>query len=69
MEAARMGSNHCSDRFSAAVPCIGRRALFDPPAQGMSDGELTGLAKVSQPEAQKIAVAKQGHSHISLWKS
>jgi hypothetical protein len=43
---------------STAVPVLAVEQCSIHPAKGMSDAQLAGLAKLSQVEAEKIAVAR-----------
>jgi hypothetical protein len=44
--------------MSATIPAWSAERCSIHPAKGMSDTQLSGLAKVSQADAEKIAVAK-----------
>ena len=50
-----------------ALPAVAAERCSIHPAKGMSDAQLPGLAKLSQAEAEKIAVAKfKGYEAVSI---
>lgn len=50
-----------------ALPAVAAESCSIHPAKGLSDAQLTSLAKLSQAEAEKIAVAKiQGEDAVSI---